>query len=107
VTVPEDEDGRKAITAKARILKGTAPKGTTIDTELRIDAFDGEVLIASNTVPGIQLGVGKGGTGRKLTMNITQCDSGSIDFVATFSGRDGNGALCESSDTINKTCKLP
>jgi hypothetical protein len=38
-------------------------------------------------------------------MDINQCLSGSIDFVATFFGNDGNGALCEATRTINKTCK--
>jgi len=79
------EGGTKSITAKARILKGTAPKGTTIDTELTIEAFDG---------------------GGKLTMNIPEeCKTGTIEFRATFSGEDEKGALCESTRAIRKTCK--
>jgi hypothetical protein len=98
-------EGTKDITAKARILKGTAPKGTTIDAELMIEAFDGPALIHSQSVSGIQLEIGKGGQGKKLTMNIPVCDTGTIEFRATFSGYDGNGGLCESTQTIRKTCK--
>jgi hypothetical protein len=99
-------EGTKDITAKARILKGTAQKGTTIDTTLTIDAFDdGSEPINSQSVP-VRLEVGKGGQGKKLTMNILECDSGSIKFVATFSGYDENDALCESTRAMEpKTCK--
>jgi hypothetical protein len=97
--------GTKNITAKARILKGTAPSGTTIDTELWIDAVDGLEVIHSQSVFPVRLEIGKGGQGKKLTMNIPKCDSGVIDFIATFSGHDEYGALCESSRTIRKTCK--
>jgi hypothetical protein len=38
-------------------------------------------------------------------MDIDRCLSGSINFVATFFGNDGNGTLCEATRTINKTCK--
>jgi hypothetical protein len=95
----------KDITAKARIVKGTALSGTTIETTLRIEAIDGEEVIDSKSIAPIHLEVGKGGQGQKLQMNITQCDSGSIDFVATFFGNDENGAACEGSGTITKTCK--
>jgi len=100
------EGGTKNITAKARILKGTAPSGTTIDTTLTIDAFDdGSEPINSQSVP-VRLEIGKGGQGKKLTMNILECDSGSIKFVATFSGYDENNALCESTRAMEpKTCK--
>ena len=97
--------GTKDISAKARILKGTAPKGTTIDTELTIEAFDGAVLLSTQSVPGVQLEVGKGGKGKKLTMNVPECETGAIEFRATFSGFDGSGALCESTQAIRKTCK--
>jgi hypothetical protein len=97
--------GTKDITAKARILKGTAPKGTTINTTLTIEAFDGPVLIHSASVSGVQLEIGKGGDGNKLTMNIPVCETGTIEFIATFSGTDGSGALCESTRAIRKTCK--
>jgi hypothetical protein len=97
--------GTKDITAKARIAKGTAVSGTTIETTLRIDAIDGEEVIDSKTIAPIHLEVGKGGQGQKLPMDIPQCNSGSIDFVATFFGNDENGAACEGSRTITKTCK--
>ncbi len=95
----------KNITAKARIVKGTAPSGTTIDTTLRIDAIDGVTVINSRSSSPHRLVAGKGGTGSTFPMDITQCTSGSIDFVATFFGDDGNGALCEATRTITKTCK--
>jgi hypothetical protein len=98
--------GTKNITAKARILKGTAPSGTTIDTELTIEAFDGPVRVHSQAVRGVRLEIGKGGQGGKLTMNIPEeCKTGTIEFRATFSGEGENGALCESTRTIRKTCK--
>jgi hypothetical protein len=97
--------GTKDITAKARILKGTAQKGTTINTDLTIEAFDGPVLINSQFVSGVWLEIGKGGQGKKLTMNIPECETGTIEFIATFSGHDENGALCESTQAIRKTCK--
>lgn len=108
VTAPTVTEGStKNITAKARIVKETAPSGTTIDTTLTIDAFDdGSEPINSQSVSGVRLEVGKGGQGKKLTMNIPKCDSGSIKFVATFSGYDENGALCESTRAMEpKTCK--
>ena len=97
----------KNITAKARIQKGTAVSGTTIDTTLRIDAVDGFKVIDSQLSPlnSIRLVIGKGGQGDTLTMNIDQCNSGSIVFVATFFGTDVNGTLCEATRRITKTCK--
>jgi hypothetical protein len=98
--------GTKDITAKARIAKGSAPPGTTIKTTLRIEAVDGGNVIDSESISTIELEVGKGGQGQKLTMEIEQCNSGSsIDFVATFFGKDANGAPCEGDRTITKTCK--
>jgi hypothetical protein len=98
-------DGTKKITAKARIAKGSAPSGTTIDTKLRIEAVDGLDVVHSQAVSPVRLEIGKGGQGRKLTMEIPKCSSGSIDFVATFSGDAGNGAPCEATRTITKSCK--
>jgi len=95
----------KDITAKARIEKGTAPDGTTIDTTLRLEALDGPTVIQSLTAFPVTLEIGKGGTGRKLSVDITQCNSGFIDFVATFSGDAPNGAPCEASRMIRKACK--
>jgi hypothetical protein len=97
--------GTKDITANARIAKGAAVSGTTIETTLRIEAIDGEEVIDSQSFAPIHLGVGKGGQGQKLQMELPQCNSGSIDFVATFFGNDENGAACEDSRTITKTCK--
>jgi len=96
--------GTKDITAKARIAKETAAPGTTIATTLRIDAVDGSVVFQSNSSFPVLLEVGKGGDGRKLTMDISQCNSGAIDFVATFFGDADNGARCEATQTIRKTC---
>jgi hypothetical protein len=101
------EGGTKDITAKARIQKGSAMPGTTIDMDLTIEAFDGAISISRQFVPAIQIEIGKGGKGKKLRLNAPICDSGSIDFVATFSGTADNGALCEVTETINKTCKYP
>jgi hypothetical protein len=101
VSPTETEADTKDITAKARIVKGTAPKGTTIETTLTIEAFDGSELIAEQSVPGIRLEIGKGGKGKKLTMNIPQCDTGVIEFVATFSEGDTRCA----TRAIRKTCK--
>ena len=98
-------NGTKNITAKARILKGTAPTGTMIDTTLQIEAVDGLVVINTRSSFPHRLQIGRGGRGDKFPMDISQCDSGSIDFVATFFGNDGNGALCEATRTINRTCK--
>jgi len=97
----------KNITAKARILKGTAFPGTTIDTTLEITAYEGgtENIVNQKTASPITLEIGKGGDGDTLALNIVRCGTGSIDFVATFSGFDGNGALCEGSATITKTCQ--
>ena len=95
----------KNITAKARIAKGTAARGMTIDTTLQIDAVDGVEVINTRTSSPHQLVVGKGGKGDKFPMDIPQCKTGSIDFVATFSGNDTNGALCEGTRTIRKECK--
>jgi hypothetical protein len=101
--------GTKNITSKARIAKGTGPGDQTLDnTTLTIEAFDGAALIDSQSSGGITLVVGKGGQGDKLTMNVNQCNSGSIDFFATFSGTSStNGSTCTlTSGALNKTCKF-
>ncbi|MCH7643352.1 MAG: hypothetical protein IH974_00830 [Myxococcales bacterium] len=95
----------KKITAKARIPKGTAESDTTCNTTLRIDAVDGQKVIDTQNSGPIRLEVGKGGRGDTLTMNINQCNSGSIVFIATFFGTDVNCALVEATRTITKTCK--
>ena len=95
----------KDITAKARIMKGTALKETTIETELEIVALDGADIVNRKTSFPIVLGVGKGGKGDTLALNIEKCDTGSIEFVATFSGTDDDGNPCEVTRSITKTCK--
>jgi len=92
------------VTAKARILKGTAVAGTTLDTTLTIDAVDGTDVISTNSVGTVRLGIGKGGKGAKLALAITQCTTGFINFVATFSGVDGDGETCEGSRELRKPC---
>jgi hypothetical protein len=96
----------KNITAKARIQKGTAPPDTTIDVTLQIDAVVGGTVVDTQS-SSVQLEVGKGGQGDKLGMLIKRADCkprDSIDFVATFSGTDVNGSLCEATRRITKTC---
>jgi hypothetical protein len=104
-TTPFGLNATKNITAKARISKGSAPSGTTIETQLIIETIDdGAVIDTKKSFP-ITLGVGKGGQGDKLTMDIPSCSSGSIDFKATFVGDDDQGDECTVSKSINKTCK--
>ena len=93
------------VTAKARILKGTAPTGTVIDTTLTIDAVDGTNVISTNSTGPIRLGVGKGGKGAKLSMAIPRCTSGFIDFVATFYGVDSGNDACVGERSLRKQCK--
>jgi hypothetical protein len=106
-TTPFGPGATKDITAKARIAKGSAVDGTTIVTQLKIEAFNGGQFISREVSYPITLGVGKGGQGDKLRMDIsnTACSSGSIDFVASFSGQDDDGDLCTQSKSLNKTCK--
>jgi hypothetical protein len=109
-TTPFGPGATKDITAKARIAKGSAPAGTLQpDTRLTIEAYDGGALVRGSirTTFGITLGVGKGGQGDKLRIPLdnTDCSSGSIDFVATFTGQDDDGDVCTESKSINKTCK--
>jgi hypothetical protein len=93
------------VTAKARILKGTAVSGTTIDTTLTIQAVDGQTVISTNTTGPIRLGVGKGGKGAKLSLAIPRCTSGFINFVATFTGVDGENDPCEGTRSLRKACR--
>jgi hypothetical protein len=93
------------VTAKARILKGTAPPDTTIDTTLTIEAVDDTGVIDTETSLPITLGVGKGGKGDKLTLDATRCDGGSITFVATFSGIDVGGDVCEGTRALRRACR--
>ena len=93
------------VTAKARILKGTAQPGTVIDTTLTIQALDGTDVIGTNSAGPIQLEIGKGGKGAKLPLDIPQCNTGFIDFVAEFSGVGANGSLCEETRTLRRECR--
>jgi hypothetical protein len=98
----------KNITSKARIAKGSAPSGTTMVTQLVIEAIDGDddsVIDTKSSSP-ITLGVGKGGQGDKLGMQISRCNN-SIDFVATFTevGPCIADECCTASESISKTCK--
>ena len=95
----------KNITAKARIAKGTAASGTTINTTLQIEAVDGSGVIHTRSSSPHRLEIGKGGKGDKFAMIIPQCVGGSIKFVAKFFGNGGNGVLCEATREITKTCK--
>jgi hypothetical protein len=104
-TVSAGPNEAKAVTAKARILKGTAVRGTTIDTTLTIEAVDGEDVISTNSTGPITLEVGKGGKGAKLSLDIPQCNSGFIEFVATFFGKDEDGGDCEGTRRLRKECK--
>jgi hypothetical protein len=108
--------GTKNITAKALIAKGTADSSTTIDVALVIEALVGGVVVDRQTrgIPNedggslIRLGVGKGGQGDKLAMQIAQgdCVTGqTMDFKATFFGPDPGGDECLVTKTIFKTCK--
>jgi hypothetical protein len=95
------------VTAKARILKGTAEPGTTIVTTLTIEAVTppGGPVISTSSQPGITLGVGKGGKGAKLSMPVTRCTEGYIEFVATFTGPDEDGDECTVTKPLRKLCK--
>jgi hypothetical protein len=93
------------VTSKARIKKGTAVSGTTLVTELTIEAVTGGQVISTNSQPNITLGVGKGGKGAKLSMAVTKCTSGYITFVATFFGVDEYNNACTATRELRKECK--
>jgi len=105
----------KTITATARIAKGSAPDGTTIDSTLVIEAFDGTdpVPIETSDPILVRLGVGKGGKGAKVPMYISRCTptvanpNGFIKFIATFTEiKDPPVSFpCVASRQITKACK--
>ncbi len=97
----------KDITAKARLAKGSTLPDTTVAATLQIDAIDGAELIDSQSSGPIQLEVGKGGNGDKLSMNINQCNTGSIYFKATFSVPvpSCSNNPCSATRTISKSCQ--
>jgi len=80
-TVTAGELETRDVTAKARILKGTAVPGTSFDTTLTIEVVDGSQVLHTRSKWPIRLVVGKGGRGDKLRMNIPQCTSGFIKFI--------------------------
>ena len=108
-------DTTKTITAIARIAKGSAPDGTTIETTLQIEAFDGTIPEAIETSPPVvvRLGVGKGGKGAKVPMFISRCTpttgnpNGFIKFIATFTEvKDPPvSSPYTTSRQITKSCK--
>jgi hypothetical protein len=108
VTSPNDTT---KVTAKARILKGTALTGTFIDTTLTIEAYDGrdavdgELMDTEVAPQEITLAVGKGGKGASLLLSTEQCNSGFITFVARFRGVDVDGETCEGAGEISKACR--
>ncbi len=107
-TVQAGENKTVDVTAKARILKGTAVSGTTIDTTLTIEAFDGgTTLIGTNSTPvdAVELAVGKGGNGAKLAVGVPQCTAGYIAFVATFFGVDQDNDTCQRTRELRKECR--
>jgi hypothetical protein len=99
----------KNITAKARIVRGTAARGTTVHTTLKIEALDGTGLIETRTSCPHRLEVGKGGQGGTFGMDILQCVGSSIRFRATFLGNENDDcskpACPLATRVITKTCK--
>jgi hypothetical protein len=93
------------VTAKARILKGTAASGTTIDTQLIIETVTGGSIISTNSTGPITLGVGKGGKGAKLSMATTDCVDGFIEFNARFEGTDTDTDFCIGERSVRKACQ--
>ena len=99
----------KNITAKARIVRRTAARGTTVHTTLAIEAFDNTGHISGQTSCPVRLEVGKGGEGRTLNLPIPQCEGDSILFRATFYANEndecGNRVCSIATKEITKTCK--
>ncbi len=104
-TVQAGPNQTRNVTAKARILKGTAVSRTTIDTTLLIEAEDAIGVMDTKSSSPITLGVGKGGKGDKLNMSISRCNGGAVTFTATFFGTDGDGDLCEGTRRLTKDCR--
>jgi hypothetical protein len=104
VTSPNDTT---KVTAKARILKGTALSGTTIATTLVIETITGgNVVSTASTAPyAITLGVGKGGKGDSLLLDTEECVDDFLTFSATFTGIDDDNDICTVTKTLNKACR--
>ena len=96
-----------SVTAKARIQKGTALSDQTIDTTLTVEVLDDGVVIGSgqSAFEEIRLGVGKGGKGLKIVVDVPTCTTGSLDVQATFFGTDDETDPCTGFREIRKLCK--
>ena len=103
VTSPNDTTN---VTSKARILKGTALSGTTIDMTLTITAMTGGEVIDQQVAPQqITLGVGKGGKGDTLLLSTETCVGGHITLIAEFRGFDVDGETCVGTRELRKACR--
>ena len=107
-TIVTTRNNTTKVTAKARILKGTAPSGTTMDSTLTIQSLDGnQEVIGTNAtaINAVTLGVGKGGKGATLVLDTSRCVGGYIFFTATFFGTSFNNQPCDGTRTIRKECQ--
>jgi hypothetical protein len=102
VTSPNDTT---KVTAKARILKGTAPTGTTMVTTLTIEAVTGGEVIGQGSASNITIAVGKGGKGASVNVSTESCEDDFIKFIATFVGVDADNDTCTGTREINKACR--
>ena len=102
VTSPNDTT---KVTAKARILRGTAESSTTIVTTLTIEAVAGGAVIGQGSVDDITLEVGKGGEGASINVATESCVDGFIKFIATFSGLGADNHPCVGTRVLNKACR--
>ena len=75
------------VTARARILKGTAVSDTTIDATLTIEAEGATGVIDTNTSSPISLAVGRGGNGDTLTLNTRAATAISLPSTRRSTGR--------------------
>jgi hypothetical protein len=104
-TISAGPNQTTAVTAKARIVKGTALSDTTIDMTLLLEAVAGSKVLSSASRGPITIGVGKGGKGAKLTLAVPGCEAGFITFRATFTGPTPNSQLCKVTREIRKECR--
>ena len=107
---PTIQAGAKTVTAKARIVKGTAPANTTQpSTDLMIEAFrvSDSMFLGDAFAFGITLEVGKGGQGAKLSVPVACVPGDEVFFTATFVGTaTANGATCVGVGVSRiKTCQ--
>jgi hypothetical protein len=105
-TIVTSPSNTTKVTAKARILKGTALSGTTIDTTLTITAKTGGEVIDQQVAPQqITLGVGKGGKGDTLLLSTGTCVDEYIILIAEFRGFDVDGGTCVGTRELRKACR--